>query len=316
MKLEQLGTDIPLRRFGNTGLYVTCLCLGGYHVGAAARDDGESTGIKLIQEAIDSGIQFLDNAWDYHDGYAEEVMGKAIKDRRDKVFLMTKNCGRDRKQTEKCLDDSLRRLKVDYLDLWQFHEINYDNDPEMIFQNGAIDAAIKARKAGKVKFIGFTGHKHPSIHLKMLKMPFEWDSIQMPINVCDSFYRSFARHVVPACRAEGVACIGMKSMGGGAPTIGKIIQSGLITAEECIRYSLAQHIDTLAVGIRDRKQLRTALRAAKHTMMEDEQEALRNRMASVAGDGRYELFKSDNYFDGDYHRKQHGLHPVERNDDD
>ena len=188
--------------------------LGGYH---AAVPEDEKDCLRLIQRAVDEGITFLDNAWDYMDGKAEDRMGKAISQggRRDKVFLMTKCCGRTAKDAQSNLEDSLRRLKTDHLDLWQFHEINYDNDPEWVFEpGGALEYALKAREQGKVRFLGFTGHKHPEIHLKMLTKPFDWATVQMPLNVLDCHFRSFQRLVLPVLNSRGIAPIGMKSLGG------------------------------------------------------------------------------------------------------
>ena len=162
------GQGIPTRPLGGTGEQVSILCLGGAHLGRAAKDDGEAQAIKMAHAAVDNGVTFWDNAWAYHDGYAEEFMGKALKGRREKVFLMTKNSGRDEKFARQCLEDSLRRMQTDYIDLWQFHDINYDNDPDWVFERGGLRVAIEAQKAGKVRHIGFTGHKHPGIHLNML----------------------------------------------------------------------------------------------------------------------------------------------------
>src|SRR5258707_15773788 len=178
-------TGLPTRVLGKTGQRVSIVCLGGWHIGSV-KDENEA--IRIMHAAMDEGINFFDNAWDYHDGHSEEVMGKALAmdGRRNKVFLMTKNCERDYKGSMQCLEDSLRRLKTDHLDLWQFHELVYDNDPDWIFEKGGIKAALEARKAGKVRFIGFTGHKDPRIHLKMLGKPHDWDTAQMPINIMDA----------------------------------------------------------------------------------------------------------------------------------
>src|SRR5262245_21526183 len=210
---------LPTRPLGKTGVNVSLLCLGGWHIGSV-KDEKEA--IKIMHTAIDEGINFFDNAWDYHDGGSEEIMGKALAEdgKRKKVFLMTKNCARDAKGTRQHLEDSLRRLRTDVLDLWQFHEINYDNDPEWIIEKGALAEALKAKQEGKVRFIGFTGHKSPHIHLAMLKLH-KWDTVQMPINVLDYHYRSFARQVVPVANEQGIACIGMKRLGGGSDGKGR-----------------------------------------------------------------------------------------------
>jgi aryl-alcohol dehydrogenase-like predicted oxidoreductase len=191
------ATGLPTRVLGRTGQPVSILCLGGWHIGSV-KDPDEA--IRIMHAAVDEGLTFFDNCWDYHDGGSEEIMGRALAGaRRDKVFLMTKNCERDYAGSMKCLDDSLRRLRTDRLDLWQFHEIIYDNDPDWVFEKGGLKAALEARKAGKVRYIGFTGHKDPRIHLSMLNKPFDWDACQFPVNVLDLHYRSFQKGVLPVC---------------------------------------------------------------------------------------------------------------------
>ena len=300
------ATGLPTRVLGRTGQRVSILCIGGWHIGSL-KDDAES--IRLMQAALDEGITFFDNAWDYHDGRSEELMGRALAEggRRDKVFLMTKNCERDYEGSMQCLEDSLRRLRTDHLDLWQFHEMVYDNDPDWVFEKGGLNAAMDARKAGKVRFIGFTGHKHPAIHLKMLGKPFDWDTAQMPINVMDAHYRSFQNQVVPVCLEKKVGVIGMKGYGGSSPE-GIMAKSGL-TAAEAYRYSLSQPVSAQVVGLTSIDQLKAAVAIARDfkPMTTAEQTALRDRFREMAGDGRYELFKSTVTFDGPHHRKQHGF---------
>src|SRR5437764_2709889 len=186
---------LPTRPLGKTGVRVSILCLGGWHIGSV-KDQNEA--VRIMHTAIDEGLTFFDNAWDYHDGGSEEIMGKGLASSgyRKKCFLMTKNCGRDAKTAKQHLDDSLRRLQTDVIDLVQFHEINYDNDPDWIIDRGCLRVMLDAQRAGKVRFIGFTGHKDPRIHLKLLPRH-RWDTVQMPINVLDHYYRSFAREVVP-----------------------------------------------------------------------------------------------------------------------
>jgi uncharacterized protein len=297
------ATGLPTRVLGRTGQRVSILCIGGWHLGTL-KDDAES--IRLMQAALDEGITFFDNSWDYHDGRSEELMGRALAEggRRDKVFLMTKNCERDYDGSMKCLEDSLRRLKTDRVDLWQFHEMVYDNDPDWVFEKGGIKAAMDARKAGKVRFIGFTGHKDPRIHLKMLGKPFEWDSAQMPINVMDAHYRSFQTQVVPVCLEKKVGVLGMKGYGGQ----GNMAKAGL-TAAEAYRYSLSMPVTTQVVGLTSLDQLKEAVTLARSftPLSAAEKSALLERVKDVAGDGRYELFKSTVTFDGVHHRKQHGF---------
>ena len=301
------GTGVPQRPLGHTKEKVSILCLGGWHIGQMAKDDGDDAAVKLMHRSIDEGVTFFDNCWDYHDGLSEEVMGKAIHDRRDKVFLMTKNCERDYEGSKKCLEDSLKRMQTDHLDLWQFHEMVYDNDPDWVFEKGGMKAALEAQAAGKVRFIGFTGHKDPAIHLKMLTKPYRWATAQMPINICDYFFRSFRHQVVPRCLQQETGVLGMKSLGGGVE--GKIPTSGLVTASECIRYSLSQPIASLVVGLRNEKDLKQALDVARgfQPLTEDEQQKLLAKVSEQASDGRHELFKTSKVFDGPHHRKQHGF---------
>jgi predicted aldo/keto reductase-like oxidoreductase len=304
---EKTCAGLPMRPLGKTGVKVSLICLGGWHIGSVKK---ESEAIKIMHTAIDEGLTFFDNAWDYHDGGSETIMGKALAmdGKRKKVFLMTKNCARDAKGTCKHLEESLRRLRTDHLDLWQFHEINYDNDPDWIVEKGALAEAIKARKEGKVRFIGFTGHKSPHIHLKMLGK-FDWDTVQMPINVCDYHYRSFVHGVVPEARKRGIAPIGMKSLGGGANHKGRLVTEKVCTVEEARRYALSQPIATLVVGIDSMKVLKQDLAVARNfkPMPKEELMKLVTRVKPVAGDGRHERFKSTQFYDGPYHQKQHGL---------
>jgi predicted aldo/keto reductase-like oxidoreductase len=222
---------------------------------------------------------------------------------------MTKNCGRDAATSREHLEDSLRRLKTDVIDLWQFHEINYDNDPEWLVERGALAVAIEAQKVGKIRFIGFTGHKSPHIFLKMLPLH-AWDTCQLPVNICDYFYRSSIREVMPELRKRDIAAIGMKSLGGGnLESGGNIVAGGIATAEECIAFSLSQQIATLVVGIDSMKVLMQDVKVARDfkLMPQAEADALLARVKPVAGDGRFELSKSSQHFDGPYHRRQHGF---------
>jgi predicted aldo/keto reductase-like oxidoreductase len=267
---------------------------------------GEKEAIKIMHAAIDEGINFFDNAWDYHDGGSETVMGKALdmNGKRKQVFLMTKNCDRDAKGTRKCLEDSLKRLQTDHLDLWQFHEINYDNDPDWVFEKGGLDEALKAQKEGKVRFLGFTGHKDPRIHLKMLPKH-KWDTVQMPINACDYYYRSFVHQVVPEAIKREIAPIGMKSLGGD----GRLIKANVCTIEDALRYSLSQPICSLVSGIDSMKVLKQNVGIARNfkPLEKEEMDKLLAKVKDAAGDGRHERFKSTQLFDGPYHQAQHRL---------
>ncbi len=298
---------LPTRRLGRTNEQVSILCLGGWHIGAVP-DKNEA--VKIMHAAIDQGMTFFDNAWDYHDGGSEEIMGRALSEggKRDKAFLMTKNCERDYKGSMSNLEDSLRRMKTDRIDLWQFHEMVYDSDPDWVFDKGGLKAAMEAQKAGKVRYIGFTGHKDPSIHVKMLNKPYDWDTAQMPVNVMDAHYRSFQKEAIPLCLARDVGVVGMKSFGGGSPT-GEIPTKTDVTPEECRRYALSLPVSTLVVGIRSMEELMADIKIGRNFKpMSDETKAiLLSSVADVAGDGRYERFKSTQQFDGPHHRKQHGF---------
>src|SRR5436190_1776053 len=254
-------SGIPRRPFGRSREMISVVCLGGWHSTArsALEKADESESIRLMHAAIAEGINFFDNAWEYHDGYAEELMGRAlaIDGKRRQVFLMTKNCERDYEGSKRDLEDSLRRLRTEYLDLWMFHELSYDNDPDFIFERDAIRAAIEARQAGKVRYIGFTGHKDPRIHRKMLAKPHEWDAVLMPINVMDAQYRSFLHEVVPVCHENGVAPIGMKGFGGGWPH-GRILERMGLDPRELLWFNLSQPIVSQVIGITKMEQLRFA----------------------------------------------------------
>ena len=297
------ATGLPTRVLGRTGERVSILCLGGWHIGSV-KDPAEA--IRIMHAALDEGLTFFDNCWDYHDGGAEEIMGRALSEgRRGKVFLMTKNCERDYAGSMKCLDDSLRRLRTDRIDLWQFHEIIYDNDPDWVFEKGGLKAAVEARKAGKIRYIGFTGHKDPRIHLSMLGKPFDWDACQFPVNVLDLHYRSFQKEVLPVCLKNKVGAIGMKGFGGGN---GIARQAGL-TAEEAYRYALSQPVASQVVGMTTLEQLEQNIALARGftPLSATEQAALAARVKPFATDGRFEQFKSTQNFDGPVHRRQHGF---------
>ncbi len=298
---------IPLRPLGKTGEMVSALALGG-HASTDPKKLSEEASFRLIRRAVDEGITFMDNAWDYHDGLAEERMGKALAEggRRDKVFLMTKVCGRTAKDAQSNLEDSLRRLKTDRIDLWQFHEMVYDNDPDWIFaDDGAIHTALKALRAGKVRYLGFTGHKDPLIHLKMLEKPFDWAAVQMPLNVMDIHYRSFQRNVLPVLLQRGIGVLAMKSLGGN----GSIVSKAGVPVEDALRYVLSLPVSTLVSGIDSEKVLDQNLKIAREfkPLTPEGRSRIETGTIAVAGDGRFELFKSSKMYDGPVHRKQHGF---------
>jgi aryl-alcohol dehydrogenase-like predicted oxidoreductase len=297
--------EIPRRALGKTGINVSVLCFGGAHWG---RMDSEAEAIRVLHEAIDAGVTFLDNAWEYNGGRSEELMGKAVQGRRQQVCLMTKVCshGRDKRVALQQLDESLRRLKTDYLDLWQIHEVVYDDDPDRHFvRGGAVEALLEAKRKGKVRFIGFTGHKHPMIHLKMLGHDFPFDTCQMPLNVFDGTYRSFEQDVLPVLNQRGIAPLAMKSLSGNAEPI----KQGIVTVEEALRYVLSLPVASVVSGIDSRDVLRQNLDIVRRftPMTAAEMDQLRTRVAFYAKDGRFELFKSTNRYDGRIGREQHGL---------
>ena len=297
--------EIARRPFGRSAEQVSALALGGYHLGLVGT---QREAIKIVHAAIDAGITFLDNAWEYHEGKSEEILGKAIADRRDDVFLMTKVCthGRDKKVALKQLTQSLRRLETDHLDLWQVHECAYPNDPERHFApGGVIEALVEAKERGLVRYVGFTGHKTPEIHLDMLGRGFPFDSVQMPLNCFDATFRSFEQHVLPEAQRQGLAVLGMKSMGGE----GDAVRKRVISADESLRYAMSLPVTTIVSGIDSMRVLRQNVRIASEfvPMSPDEMTTLRERVADLAADGRYELYKSTAKHEGDVGRKQHGF---------
>jgi uncharacterized protein len=297
--------SIPKRPLGKTGVDVSIIGVGGYHLGSA-KDQAEAKAI--VDGAIDAGINFFDNAWDYHDGGSEEWLGAALKGKRDKVVLMTKVCthGRDKSLALQMLEESLRRLQTDHLDVWQIHEVIYDNDPDLIFRpNGAAEALVQAKKDGKVRFVGFTGHKDPAIHLKMLAHNFPFDTVQMPLNCLDATFRSFEQRVLPEANRRGIAVLGMKSMGGS----GELVSNGAVTASEALRYAMSLPVAVTISGMESPAVLRQNLEIATgfQPMTAAEMQQLRDRCKFHASDGRFELFKTTKKYDGDVGRRQHGF---------
>jgi aryl-alcohol dehydrogenase-like predicted oxidoreductase len=295
--------DIPQRPLGATGAMVSALGLGGHHIGQM---ESEREAIRLIHAAIDAGITFMDNAWEYHGGRSEQIMGKAIGDRRERVFLMTKVCthGRKRQEAMRQLEQSLRRLKTDYLDLWQVHECVYYDDPEHHFASGGvIEALDRAREEGKVRFVGFTGHKDPAIHLDMLSRDYVFDTCQLPLNCFDATFRSFERQVLPVLVNRGIAPLGMKSLSGDARQVRKRV----ISAEEGLRYAMSLPVATTISGIDSMAVLRRNVRIAAgfKPMTTRQMDALRKRVRDEAADGRFELYKTTAKSEGAVGRKQH-----------
>ena len=303
LSTPQVTDQISRRPLGTTGVEVSMLALGGSHLGNAT---SEREAVRIVHEALDAGLTFMDNAWEYHDGRSETWMGRALEGRRHKAFLMTKVCshGRDKRVAMQQLEESLRRLRTDYLDLWQIHEVIYENDPDRHFaRGGAIEALLEAKEQGKVRFIGFTGHKDPAIHLKMLSHRFPFDTCQLPLNCFDGTFRSFEQDVLPALHRLDIAPIGMKTMGGN----GDAIKQGMVSPEECLRYALSLPIAAVVSGIDSLEVLRQNLAIAQRfvPMTAAEMDGLRNRVARYAIDGRFELYKSSRRYDGPIGRAQH-----------
>jgi aryl-alcohol dehydrogenase-like predicted oxidoreductase len=309
--MTNTGPDqIPRKPLGRTGEQVSIIGLGGYHLGTLRSLDDA---VRIVQEAVDAGVTFFDNAWEYNDHRSEEWMGRALQGRRDKVFLMTKVCthGRDKKVAMQQLEESLQRLQTDHLDLWQIHEVIYENDPDLHFaKGGVVEALDQAKKDGKVRFVGFTGHKSPAIHLKMLAHNYPFDTVQMPLNCFDGTYRSFEQQVLPELERRGIAALGMKSLGGD----GQPILHGAVGAEEALRYAMSLPVATTISGIDSLAVLRQNLAIARGftPMTPEEMQALRQRCASFAGDGHLELYKSTKKYDGGVGREQHGYPPPEQ----
>jgi len=299
----KVSGEIPRRPLGRTGVEVSALALGGYHIALA---NSEKESIRIVHETLDAGVTFMDNAWEYHDGRSEELMGKALEGRRHEVFLMTKVCthGRDRRTAMRQLDESLKRLKTDHLDLWMVHEVVYDNDPELHFaEGGVIEALDEAKRAGKVRFVGFTGHKHPAIHLKMLSYDYPFDACLLPLNVLDGNFRSFEQQVLPELNRRGIAPLGMKTFGGE----GTMIKKRIVTAAEALRYAMSLPVATTVSGMDSLKVLKQNLRIARGftPMSAEEMQQLRTRCLAEAADGRFEMYKTSIKFDGPHGRKQH-----------
>lgn len=296
--------DMLYRKLGSTGETVSLIGLGGFHI---AVQKNEEDSIRLIRGAIDHGITFMDNCWDYHNGGSEVRMGKALRDGyRDKVFLMTKIDGRTKEHAAKQLEDSLKRLQTDHIDLVQHHEIIRMEDPDRVFApGGSNEALVEAKQAGKVRFIGFTGHKDPLVHLRMLeiaqKHDFKLDTAQMPLNVMDAHFRSFSNKVVPELVKRQMGVLAMKTMGGG-----HVLKSGTVTPTECLHYAMNLPTSVVITGIDTEKILDQALDAVKtfKPMSKDEVAAILQKTKQVAQNGKFEPFKTTSMFDGTAHHPE------------
>ena len=296
--------SIPYRQFGRHPDRVSIIGLGGFHLGKVQT---VAEAVRIVHEAIDAGVNFLDNAWEYHDGESERCMGRAIADRRESVFLMTKVCthGRGAAVAMKQLDESLRRLKTDRLDLWQIHECAYYDDPARHFaRGGVVEALDRAKKAGKVRYVGFTGHKDPDIHLQMLTYGYDFDACQLPLNGFDASFRSFQSRVLPELNRQQIAPIGMKSLGGD----GQAIRKKAAKVDEALRYAMSLPVCTTVSGIDSLKVLRQNLRIARGftPMSSAQRKAYERQLVDEAGDGRFELYKTTAQHEGPVGRTQHG----------
>ncbi len=300
-------SGIMRRRFGKSDDWISIIGIGGFSIGKETTPEQE--GIAIVQQAVDAGVNFCDNAWEYNKHVSEERMGKALSEggRRDKVFLMTKVCthGRDANVAMQQLEESLKRLRTDHVDLWQVHECAYWNDPERHFmKGGVIEALTKAKEQGKVRNVGFTGHKDPAIHLAMLAYDYPFDAVQMPLNAFDGTFHSFEQRVLPELHRRGIMPLGMKSLSGNA----RAQEAHVISVEESLRYAMSLPVLTTISGMERLPEMKENLEIARgfKRYTHEEMAALRARYANnVASDGRYELYKTTNDFEADEGRAQH-----------
>jgi len=297
-------TEVPRRTLGRTGEKVSMVGLGGYHIGSQ-KDEQES--IRIIRTALDSGINFLDNCWDYNGGESEMRMGKALRDGyRQRAFVMTKIDGRTKRAAAEQIEESLRRLQTDRIDLLQFHEIIRMEDPDRVFAaGGGMEAAVEAQKAGKIRYIGFTGHKSPDIHLKMLETAdahqFHFDTVQMPLNVMDAHYNSFGQKVLPVLVKKEIGVLGMKPMGDGL-----ILRSKTVEPIECLHYAMSLPTSVVITGCDSVARVEQAVTAAKtfKPMSETQVAALLAKTKDAARNGEFEGYKTTTNFDGTAHNPQ------------
>jgi len=301
---EAAAGEMPYRTLGRTGERVSVIGLGGYHLG---RQSDESESIRIIRSAIDRGVNFMDNCWDYNGGVSEVRMGKGLRDGyRAKAFLMTKIDGRTRQAAEQQINESLERLQTDHIDLLQVHEVIRDNDPGRIFgPGGTMEAVMAAKKAGKIRYLGFTGHKSPEIHLKMLDMAFQhqftFDSVQMPLNVMDAHYDSFEAKVLPVLVKHNIGVLGMKPMGDAV-----ILGSKTSTPIECLHYAMSLPTSVVITGCDSMQILDQAFEAARtfKSFTAADRSALLAKTEVAARQGEFELYKTSTRFDGTAHNPQ------------
>jgi aryl-alcohol dehydrogenase-like predicted oxidoreductase len=289
---------------GRTGERVSIIGLGGFHI---IKQNNENESIQIVRTAIDNGINFMDNSWDYNNGLSEIRMGKALRDGyRNKVFLMTKIDGHNSKTATKQLDESLKRLQIDVIDLLQIHEVIRISDPEIIFSpGGTMEALLSAKKAGKIRYIGFTGHKSPDIHLKMLQTArnngFKFDTLQMPLNLLDAHYDSFKKKVLPLALKENIGVLAMKPFASGI-----LMQTKTVTAMECLQYAMNLPVSVVITGCESLPILQQALDAARSykPMSEEERAALLAKTKKAGSDGKFEPYKTQTMYDGTDHNPQ------------
>jgi predicted aldo/keto reductase-like oxidoreductase len=305
-KNEKRGDDgMFYRMLGRAGERVSAIGMGGYHLGKSSLQEQDA--IQLVRQAVDRGINFLDNCWDYNGGVSEIRMGKALQDGyRNKVFLMTKIDGRTKAAASRQIDESLKRLQTDHVDLMQFHEVIRLEDPDRIFaEGGAMEAMLEAKKAGKVRHIGFTGHKDPYVHLRMLEAgrarQFHFDAVQMPLNVMDAHFRSIAKGVLPVLNSEEIGALGMKALGDHT-----ILDSKTASPIECLHYCLNLPISVQITGIDSQAVLDQAFEAARtfQPLSSEQVASLLERTKAAAQDGRFELYKTTTHNDGTAHKPE------------
>jgi uncharacterized protein len=299
-----LKSEIPYRILGRTGERVSVIGLGGFHI---SKPNNENEGIQIVRTAIDNGINFMDNSWDYAEGISEIRMGKALRDGyRNKAFLMTKIDGHDSKTATRQLDESLRRLQTDVIDLLQIHEVIRMTDPEIIFSpGGSMQALLAAKKAGKIRYIGFTGHKSPDIHLKMLQIArdndFKFDTLQMPLNLLDAHFNSFEKKVLPVALKENIGVLAMKTICSGV-----LMQTKTVTAVDCLQYVMSLPVSVVITGCESLPILQQALDAARsyRPMSEEQRAALLAKTKEAGSDGKFERYKTETMYDGTVHNPQ------------
>jgi uncharacterized protein len=302
--------SIPMRPFGkHTGVQVSALGLGGHHLGSAA---DLKTATRIAHAAIDGGVTFFDNCWEYHRGKSEGWMGEALRGKRGQVFLMTKVCthGRDGSLAMQMLEQSLNRLQTDHLDLWQAHGMAFENDPELFIRpGGTAEAMLQAQKQGKVRFLGFTGHKRPEVHLAMLATGFPFDAVQMPLNAFDAHFLSFEQQVLPELNRRGIAALGMKPINGA----GDAVKKGAITAEQSLRYAMSLPVTVTITGMETMDVVEQNLRIAQgfQPLPAAQMQAIREQCREPAGDGRYEPYKTSIKYDNPEARLAHG-YPLDQ----